>query len=87
MAIKANIHTAFGEERECYIRLNNIEASNHGVTSRALFRGFLSLAAFEAGSHYVWEKTVEFDADVSKPLWSQAYEALVAQEGFSGSEV
>lgn len=87
MAIKANIKTVFGEDRECYIRLNNIEASNHGVKSRALFRGFISQEAFESGSHYVWEAVVEFDADVSQPLWKQAYTALATQENFDFVEV
>jgi len=78
MAIKAKVETAHGEERELYIRLNNLEASNHGVTSRALFRGFVSEQAFNAGKQYLWEHTVEFTPDVSKPLWEQAYRALKA---------
>lgn len=87
MAIKTTVNTQFGEDREVYIRLNNIEASNHGLPSSALFRGFLSQAAFEGGSHYVWEKQVEFTPDVSQPLWGQAYAALCAEEGFEGVEV
>lgn len=76
MAIQARITTIFGEERDCYIRLNNIEASNHGQPAQALFRAFLGRAAFEAGHHYVAELPVEFAADVSRPLWGQAYDAL-----------
>lgn len=87
MAIKAVVTTQFGEDREVYIRLNNVEASNHGVKSHALFRGFLSKEAFESKAHYVWEKSVEFDASVSGPLWAQAYAALIAQEGFDELEV
>lgn len=87
MAIKATIPTQFGENRECYIRLNHIEASNHGVPANALFRSFLSKAAFDAGSNYVAEFTVDFLPDVSQPLWPQAYAALVAQEGFAPAEV
>lgn len=87
MAIQAVITTSFGEERECYIRLNNVEASNHGVPARALFRAFLSHAAFTAGSHYVAEFGVDFTADVSQPLWGQAYAALIAQQGFTATEV
>ena len=87
MAIKATVTTQFGEDREVYIRLNNVEASNHGAASLALFRGFLSQEAFKAGSHYVWEKWVEFAPDVSKPLWHQAYAALIAQEGLDEVDV
>lgn len=87
MAIKATITTQFGEDREVYIRLNNVEASNHGSPAQALFRGFLSQEAFESGAHYVWEGSVKFVADVSQPLWPQAYGALVEREGFEAEEV
>lgn len=87
MAITAKVQTMFGEERDVYIRLNSIEASNHGWASHALFRGFLSKEAFQAGSHYVWEKEIEFKPDVSKPIWEQAYAALVEQEGLDAAEV
>ena len=87
MAIQATVPTQFGEDRNCYIRLSNIEASNHGMPATALFRAFLSQAAFEAGSHYVAEFNVEFMPDVSQPLWPQAYAALVEQEGFAATEV
>lgn len=86
MAIKATVTTQFGEDREVYIRLNSIEASNHGVLAQALFRGFLSKAAFESGAHYVWECGVEFAPDVSAPIWPQAYAALVMQKGIEGEE-
>lgn len=78
MAIKATVQTTYGEDRELYIRLNNVEVSNHGVESRALFRGFLSEEAFNSGKQYLWEHTVEFTPEVSKPLWEQAYRALKA---------
>ncbi len=80
MAITATVTTQYGEDRECYIRLNNMEVSNHGLPAQALFRGFLSREAFKAGAHYVWETSVEFDADVSQPLWAQAYHRLAEQE-------
>lgn len=76
MAIQATVTTSFGEDRSLYIRLNNLESSNHGVVSQAKFRGFLSQEAFENKSHYMWERDIEFVADVSQPLWPQAYEAL-----------
>jgi hypothetical protein len=79
MAIKATVETLHGEKRELYIRLNNVEASNHGVTSHALFRGFLSEDAFDKGKHFVWEREIQFTPDVGKPLWVQAYEALKQQ--------
>lgn len=53
-----------------------MEVSNHGFTSQAKFRGFLSQEAFDNGSRYMWEHDIEFFADVSQPLWPQAYEAL-----------
>lgn len=85
MAIKAKVDTLHGENRELYIRLNNVEASNHGVKCHALFRGFLSEDAFNGGSHYMFEKRIEFDADVSSPLWDQAYEAL--KEDIDGQDI
>lgn len=76
MAIQATVTTKYGEDRSLYIRLNNMESSNHGVASQAKFRGFLSQEAFLAGKHYLWERDVEFVADVALPLWPQAYEVL-----------
>ena len=76
MAIITNVKTSFGEDRELYIRLNNIEASNHGEMCIAKFRGFLSQEAYHAGANYAWEQDVEFMADVTQPLWGQAYQAL-----------
>ncbi len=79
MGLERKITTQFGEDRELYIRLNNVEASNHGVTSHALFRGFLSEQAYQGGAAFMWERAVEFTPDVSKPIWKQAYEALEAE--------
>ncbi|PIE07074.1 MAG: hypothetical protein CSA74_09215 [Rhodobacterales bacterium] len=87
MAISETVSTQFGEERECYIRLNSVEVSNHDVPARALFRGFLSRDAFQGGAAFVWEREVAFSADVAEPLWPQAYAALAGEEGFSGAEV
>jgi microcystin degradation protein MlrC len=78
MAILATVETTYGEVRELYVRLNNIEASNHGVAAVALFRGYISSDAFESGKGFVWERSVEFAPDVSKPLWEQAYAAVKA---------
>lgn len=77
MAILATIETAYGDERECYVRLNNVEVSNHGVPGYALFRAFLSREAFEGGGRFVQEFHVNFEPDVTAPLWPQAYAALV----------
>lgn len=87
MAILTTLETNHGEERELYVRLNNVEVSNHNVKSRALFRGFLSKQAFDDGKHYVYEKIVSFDADVSSPLWEQAYQAFCVQEGVDNNQV
>jgi hypothetical protein len=86
MGINAKIMTAFGEKRDCYIRLNSVEASNHRAASQALFRAFLSKAAFEGGAQFVAEFAVEFYPDVSLPVWPQAYEALVEQNSIRGIE-
>lgn len=85
MAIQAKVKTEYGEDRSLYIRLNNIEASNHGVPCHVKFRGFISKEAFEGGSRYLWEKDIEFLADVNLPLWAQAYDALKTQLDFSGA--
>lgn len=76
MAIKATVETTYGEDRECYIRLNNVEVNNHGAQCVALFRGYASEEAFKAGKAYLWEQTIELKPDVSKPLWEQTYKAL-----------
>lgn len=76
MAITTKVQTQYGENRELYIRLNNIESSNHGVETVVKFRGFLSKKAFEVGSHYMWEKDISFIADINLPLWPQSYKAL-----------
>jgi len=80
MAVKATLVTSYGESRELYVRLNSVEASNHGRPAIALFRGFISGEAFNEGKGYVWEREFEFNPDLSKPLWLQAYEALKAQD-------
>lgn len=76
MSIQAIVKTVYGEERDLYIRLISAELNNHGEKSTALFRGFTSKEAFENKSHYVYEHGVEFIADVSEPLWEQAYNEL-----------
>lgn len=83
MAIKATVTDAYGEERNLYIRLNNMESSNHGVSSLAKFRGFLNQQAFNDKRHYLWEYDIELIADVSLPLWPQAYDALKQAVGFT----
>lgn len=86
MAVKAKVMTTFGEERQVYIRLNSIEASNHGQPAHALFRGFLSKEAFETKAHYVWECEIAFKADVAAPLWQQAYAALKSRDDMGTME-
>lgn len=82
MATLQTVQTLYGEARELYIRLNNVEVSNHGVTSWAKFRGFASEEAFQNGGKYLWEEDIEFTADVSEPIWPQAYAALIAGKGW-----
>ena len=76
MAILAKVKTNFGELRDLYIRLNNVEASNHGAESYAKFRGFISEQSFLDGSSYAWEHDIMFTPDVALPLWEQAYDVL-----------
>lgn len=74
MAVLANLETSYGEVRELYVRVNSVTASNHGVESVAMLRGFISREAYEEGKSYVYEDSLEFSPDISKPLWSQVYE-------------
>ena len=82
MALVANLETLFGETRNLYVRINNIEANNHGSAASALARGFISKNAFQSGKSYVWEKIFEFNVDVSLPIWEQAYRALKSDPEF-----
>jgi len=79
MAVLAIVTTKHGEDRELYVRVNNIEVSNHGVKATALLRGFLSKEAFDNGSHYMHELTIEFDCDVTGNIWEQAYKEAESQ--------
>lgn len=86
MAIIADVDTGTeegGATRQLYVRLNNVEASNHGAEAHALFRGFASEKAYRTGKRFVWETTITFKPDVSQPLWEQAYAAL----GLKGARV
>lgn len=72
--------TDFGESRQLYFRINNVDASNHGVASVARVRGYISRLAFEAGGAYMKEYgAIEFTPNVSDPLWTQGYTALKAK--------
>lgn len=87
MAILATVETNYGEDRELYIRINNVEVSNHGVKASALIRGFASKEAFENKKHYMYEETIEFDADVSGNLWEQAYSVFCESLGIENNQV
>lgn len=83
MAVLANLITAFGESRELYVRVNSLSTSNHGVSSNALFRGYISAEAFQAGGAFMWELELDFVVDVSGQIWEQAYDALKEQAEFA----
>ena len=87
MAILATVTTQYGEDRELYIRLNNMNAYNHGVSAEATFRGFTSKVAFDEGKRYMYEHGIVFMADVSKPLWEQAYSELKKEIDVSTEDV
>lgn len=79
MGITTKIWTEAGEERECYIRMNSIEANNHGVESTALFRAYISEDAYKKGGKFVGAWEVSFVLkDVSGNIWEQSYEAFKA---------
>lgn len=81
MAFTVKLITDFGEERELYVRLNNFDQlANHGVPAIARFRGYVSKEAFEAGARFVWEKTLEIEADAPDAPWKLAYAALKAYD-------
>lgn len=73
MAVLANVKTQHGEDRELYVRVNNIETSNHGVMSTVLFRGFISQEAFKDGYSFLYEESIEFVVDPALNIWEQAY--------------
>ncbi|HDR9033737.1 TPA: hypothetical protein QDB07_001194 [Burkholderia vietnamiensis] len=80
MGILATVVTDFGESRQLYFRINNVDASNHGVASVARVRGYISRLAFEAGGAYMKEyEAIEFTPNVTDPLWTQGYAALKAK--------
>lgn len=87
MAILATLETVYGEDKEMYLRVNNVDASNHEAKTSALIRGFTSAEAFTLGKHYMYEKHVEFNADVSGNLWEQAYTAFCDAEGVENKQV
>ncbi len=87
MGIFATVVTPYEEQpRRLYFRLNHTETSNHGVESIAVFRGYSSKEAFEGLKAFVVEVTVTFEANVSEPLWGQAYAALKALPEFADAE-
>ena len=84
MAVTASLTTLYGETRDLYVRVNSLSTSNHGVSSSALFRGYIGQEQFQAGGGYVWEFEMDFMVDVSGPIWEQAYAALKDLDYFSG---
>ena len=83
MAVTASLTTSYGETRDLYVRVNSLSTSNHGVSSSALFRGYMGQEQFQAGGGYVWEFEMDFMVDVSGQIWEQAYEALKGLPEFS----
>lgn len=76
MAIIAKVETDSGESRELYIALIGFEGlTKHGESS-AVFRGFLSKEAFDAGKSFVWEKLISFKTDMAEKPGPIAFEAL-----------
>jgi len=64
------------DARRAYVRLISFEQlANHGVPAVAVFRAFTSKEAFEQGDKFIEQREVTFNADISQPLWPQAYDA------------
>jgi hypothetical protein len=79
MSILATAETVFGDTREIYIklmRLNAVESPGQVAVAQALFLGYTSEAAMNAGKRHIWEREIEIEPDKDQPLWSQAYVAL-----------
>lgn len=86
MAVKATVETQFGETRELYIRINNIEqVNNHGLPASARFRGYASKEAYLAGKPYMFERLVDFTVNPAVSLWPLSYAALKALPQFAGA--
>ncbi len=89
MALKMKLQTSFGETRDLYVRINNVEQlKNHdeGGPDEVRFRGYLSKKAFDERRAFVWEMVLPCDIDVSKPTWPQAYAALKKYNPAAGIE-
>lgn len=85
MALSNSMTTQFGENRQLYVRINNMSVSNHGVNASVLFRGYLSQEAFQAGGMFLWEQEMDIPLAVDHSLWTQAYQALKATEQFQNA--
>jgi len=91
MGIKARVMTKFGEKRDCYVRINNVDDvqnNKDGTTVKPRLRAYLD--SFENGKPYVWDSVeadlkLEFIVDISKPLWDQIYEELIKDEAFKSA--
>lgn len=87
MAIITKVETIHGENRELYLRVNNVEVVNHNVPATATIRGFTSREAYESKKHYIYENVIDFNADVSGNLWEQAYNAFCDNLGIENNQV
>lgn len=91
MAVTQTLVTEFGENRELYVRVNNLTANNHGEGSTTnhggintvLFRGYYSEEAFRNSGRFVWELEMNVVFDVSLALWPQAYTVLKSTPDFA----
>jgi hypothetical protein len=83
MALKIQLPTLYGETRNLYVRVNNVDQlTNHDEAGpdAVRFRGYLSEKAFDDRAAFVWELVLPCKIDVSKPAWPQAYAALKAHD-------
>jgi hypothetical protein len=62
-----------GMQGEFYLRVNNVEASNHNTKNFALVRYYASKEAFDSGKNFIEEDGIEFECACSDNLWEKAY--------------
>ena len=91
MAIRGVLTTKFGEERECYIRINNVEnSSNHNVKWKPRLRGYLVDFTVDESPVYVWDSVEEglkiecdVDLNIQESCWSQMYKQIMDNQEFN----
>jgi hypothetical protein len=92
VAIKANVLTDFGDERELYIRVHAFEQlANHGVPAIAVIHGYASKEAWDEGlrigepAKFLFQRRIQFPYDAGGDPWPLAY-AVLKEFDFAATE-